>query len=143
MPGGCPGEIADVTADSAMITDIPSYTWSVVPALAQSGVRYFSSGPNYMPNLTDGGDRIGGALKAWGDKPFYWISPSGKEKILFWMAGRGYSWFHGLNMGELSLAEPPAGLRLHAASSTTRAIPTTWSRSATRPAATTAPPTRT
>jgi hypothetical protein len=91
-----------VTVDTAMLTDIPSYTWSLVPALAQTGVRYFSSGPNYMPNLNDGGDRIGGALKAWGDKPFYWASPSGKEKVLFWMAGRGYSWFHGLNTGKLS-----------------------------------------
>ncbi len=54
----------------------------------------------------DGGDRIGWALKAWGDKPFYWVSPSGREKVLFWMAGRGYSWFHGLNMG--SPAQGPA-----------------------------------
>ena len=91
-----------LTIDSAMITDIPSFTWSIVPALAQCGVRYFSSGPNYMPNLNDAGDRIGGALKACGDKPFYWLSPSGKEKILFWTAGRGYSWFHGLNLGKLS-----------------------------------------
>ena len=97
------GREAGVPVPSAMITDIPSYSWSVVPALARSGVRYLSSGPNYMPNLTDGGDRIGGALKAWGDKPFYWISPSGEDRILFWMAGRGYSWFHGLNMGSLSL----------------------------------------
>jgi len=92
-----------VPIDSAMITDIPSYSWSVVPALVQSGVKFLSSGPNYMPNLVDGGDRIGNALKAWGDKPFYWISPSGKEKLLFWMAGRGYSWFHGLNMGNFGL----------------------------------------
>jgi alpha-mannosidase len=88
--------------DSAMITDIPSYTWSLVPALAQSGVKYFSSGPNYMPNLPDSGDRIGHAFKNWRDRPFYWVSPSAKEKVLFWMAGRGYSWFHGLNMGSLS-----------------------------------------
>jgi len=92
-----------LTINSAMITDIPSYSWSVVPALVQSGVKYFSSGPNYMPNLPDGGDRIGNAMKAWADKPFYWVSPSGKEKLLFWMAGRGYSWFHGLNMGNLGL----------------------------------------
>lgn len=84
---------------SAMITDIPSYTWSFVPALALAGVRYLSSGPNYMPVLPDGGDRVGWALKTWADRPFYWVSPSGKEKILFWMAGRGYSWFHGLNLG--------------------------------------------
>lgn len=88
--------------DSVMITDIPSTTWSLVPILAQNGIKYFSSGPNYMPHLPDGGDRIGRAMQAWADKPFYWISPSGKEKILFWMAGRGYSWFHGLNMGSLS-----------------------------------------
>ena len=91
-----------VAINTAMISDIPSYTWSLVPALAQTGVRYLSSGPNYMPNLNDGGDRIGGTLKTWGDKPFYWASPSGKEKILFWMAGRGYSWFHGFNTGKLS-----------------------------------------
>lgn len=84
---------------SAMITDIPAYSWSLVSALAQSGVRYFSSGPNYMPILPDGGDRVGHALKTWADRPFYWVSPSGQDKILFWMAGRGYSWFHGLNLG--------------------------------------------
>jgi len=92
-----------VRVDTAMITDIPSYSWSLVPALAQSGIRYLSSGPNYMPKLADGGDRIGGALKAWGDKPFYWVGPSGTERVLFWMAGRGYSWFHGLNRGAIDI----------------------------------------
>lgn len=86
---------------SAMITDIPSYTWSLVPALALAGVLYLSSGPNYMPILPDGGDRVGWALKTRADRLFYWVSPSGQEKILFWMAGRGYSWFHGLNLGNL------------------------------------------
>jgi len=95
---------AGVAVDTAMITDIPGSTWSVVPAFAQSGVRYFSSGPNYMPFLPDGGDRIGNAMKAWADRPFYWVGPSGREKILFWMAGRGYSWFHGLNMGNIERA---------------------------------------
>ncbi|MBN1939316.1 MAG: hypothetical protein JW843_07010 [Candidatus Aminicenantes bacterium] len=91
-----------LTIDSVMITDIPTTSWSLIPVLAQNGIKYFSSGPNYMPRHPDGGDRIGQAMKAWADKPFYWVSPSGKEKILFWMAGRGYSWFHGLNMGSLS-----------------------------------------
>ena len=98
------GALAGTAVDSAMVTDIPSQSWSLVPALALAGVKYVSSGPNYMPSLPDGGDRIGWALKAWGDKPFYWLSPSGREKILFWMAGRGYSWFHGLNMGSLAKA---------------------------------------
>ena len=100
------GRTAGTAVDSVMVTDIPGQSWSFVPALALAGVKYVSSGPNYMPSLFDGGDRIGWALKAWGDKPFYWVSPSGQEKVLFWMAGRGYSWFHGLNMGSLRKAPP-------------------------------------
>ncbi|MGB4704859.1 MAG: glycosyl hydrolase-related protein [Candidatus Saccharicenans sp.] len=117
LTGLChPEELLEVTAfareleaagfpaiTSAMITDIPAYSWSFVPALAMAGVRYLSSGPNYMPMLPDGGDRVGHALKTWGDRPFYWVSPSGEHKILFWMAGRGYSWFHGLNLGNLTV----------------------------------------
>ena len=54
-----------------------------------------------MPGLPDRGDRIGHTLKGLGDKPFWWLSPSGRERLLFWMAGRGYSWFHGLNTGSV------------------------------------------
>ena len=77
----------DVTIDSAMITDVPGYTWGIVPVLAQSGVKYFSVGPNR-------GHRIGYTLSTWGDKPFYWESPSGRDSILCWVAGEGYSYFH-------------------------------------------------
>jgi len=94
--------------DTAMITDIPGQTWTLVPALARAGVRYLSSGPNYMPGLPDGGDRIGGTLKAWGDRPVWWESASGRERVLLWMAGRGYSWFHGLNGALLDPAHPRA-----------------------------------
>jgi alpha-mannosidase len=100
------GRLAGRPVDSVMVTDIPSQSWSLVPALALAGIKYVSSGPNYMPSLFDGGDRVGWALRTWGDRPFYWLSPSGGERVLFWMAGRGYSWFHGLNMG--SLAKAPA-----------------------------------
>ncbi len=63
-------------------------------------MRYFSSGPNYMPNLKpDGGDRIGSTLQEHGDRPFWWVSPSRRERLLMWVAGRGYSWFHGANLG--------------------------------------------
>ncbi len=77
----------DLTINSAMITDVPGYTWGIVPVLAQSGVKYFSVGPNR-------GHRIGYTLSTWGDKPFYWESPSGKRDILCWVAGEGYSFFH-------------------------------------------------
>ncbi len=72
-----------VPIESAMITDVPGYTWGVVPAFAHSGVKYFSMGPN-------GGDRIGHTIAAWGDKPFWWIGPSGRDKLLVWMTGTGY-----------------------------------------------------
>jgi len=94
------GRETGVAVRSAMITDIPGAAWTAVPALARSGVRYFSSAPNYMPFLPDRGDRVGGALRNWADRPFWWLSPSGAEKVLFWMAGRGYSWFHGMNAGK-------------------------------------------
>ncbi len=77
-----------IKIESAMISDVPGYTWGVVQAFADNGIKYFSVGPNT-------GDRIGNTLKVWGDKPFYWKSPGGKEKILVWVAGKGYSWFHG------------------------------------------------
>jgi hypothetical protein len=72
-----------VPVESAMITDVPGYTWGLVPAFAHSGVKYFSIGPN-------GGDRIGHTAAAWGDKPFWWLGPNAKDKVLVWMTGTGY-----------------------------------------------------
>ncbi|MFA7420781.1 MAG: glycosyl hydrolase-related protein [Melioribacteraceae bacterium] len=86
-----------IRIESAMISDVPGYTWGVVQAFADNGVKYFSVGTNE-------GDRIGNALNKWGNKPFYWESPSGKDKILVWLAGKGYSWFHhwDLTSGDIS-----------------------------------------
>jgi len=72
---------------TAVTSDVPGFSWGIVSALAQSGVKYFATAPN-------SGDRIGYTLQAWGDKPFYWASQSGKEKVLTWMAGASYSTFH-------------------------------------------------
>jgi hypothetical protein len=72
---------------TAMISDIPGMSWGIVPALAQAGVRYLTSGPN-------SGDRIGHFGVAWGDRPFWWRSPSGTDSILVWVTGTGYSLFH-------------------------------------------------
>jgi len=72
---------------TAVTSDVPGFSWGMVAALAQSGVRYFATAPN-------SGDHIGYTIKAWGDKPFYWSSQSGQEKDLTWMAGASYSSFH-------------------------------------------------
>ncbi|HEY6900224.1 MAG TPA: polysaccharide lyase family protein, partial [Puia sp.] len=78
-----------VKVDAAMISDVPGYTWGTVTAMAQAGIKYFSAAPNYF-------DRIGNILVQWEDKPFYWVSPSGKDKLLVWIPYRGYALSHGL-----------------------------------------------
>lgn len=87
--------------NSAMITDVPGYAWGIVPALAENEVKYFSIGPNHMPHKPHGGYQVGHTFEAWGDVPFYWESPSGKDKVLFWMTRHGYSWFHDWLLGKL------------------------------------------
>ncbi len=72
---------------SAMISDVPGYTWGLIPVLAQNGVRYLSIGTNTS-------DRIGHIISDMGDKPFYWETPSGKNRVLCWVHGKGYSMFH-------------------------------------------------
>ncbi|MCE7864350.1 MAG: glycosyl hydrolase family 38 [Bacteroidetes bacterium CHB5] len=89
---------------TAMSSDVPGYSWGTVESMAQSGIRYFSSGPNHMPHLPHGGYQVGYTLDVWGDVPFYWESASGKEKILFWMTSHGYSWFHDWSVDILSKA---------------------------------------
>lgn len=90
----------ELTIDAAMISDVPGYTWGLVPALAQSGIRYLSIGPNHI-------HRIGTTLEQWGDRPFYWVSPSGQERVLCWMAGKAYSWFHDSRVGILQRDSRP------------------------------------
>jgi len=92
-----------VKINSAMITDVPGLSWSMVPVLAQSGIKYFSDGPN---GPYTGGDRVGPSNHNWADRPFWWTSPSGQEKILFWMTGFGYgSLFKGVSLQNPSRSE--------------------------------------
>ena len=91
--------------NSAMITDVPGYAWGIVPALAENEVKYFSIGPNHMPHKAHGGYQVGQTFEAWGDVPFYWEAPSGKNKVLFWMTRHGYSWFHDWLLGKLRHTE--------------------------------------
>lgn len=86
------GRTCNVKVDSAMMSDVPGFSWGTVTAMAQAGIRYFSAAPNYF-------DRIGNFMVTWQDKPFWWISPSGKEKVLFWVPWTGYALSHVLKLG--------------------------------------------
>ena len=76
-----------VPIDSAMTSDIPGQTWGTVTALAHAGIKYFSTAPNYF-------DRIGVMMEQGENKPFYWVSPSGREKVLVWIPYKGYALSH-------------------------------------------------
>jgi hypothetical protein len=55
-------------------------------------VKYISDGPN--ASRTMDGDRIGYVRVQWENNPFYWLSPSGGERALYWGAQGGYSFGH-------------------------------------------------
>lgn len=87
-----------VPIESAMLSDIPGFTWGLVPVLALHGVKYLSIGPNF-------GHRIGLFLDDLGDRPFYWESPSGNQRVLTWVSGAGYATFHsGLGYSKITKA---------------------------------------
>src|SRR5580698_4841056 len=86
------GKRCGVQVDSAMMSDVPGFSWGTVTAMSQAGIRYFSAAPNYF-------DRIGTFMVTWQDKPFWWVSPSGKEKVLFWVPWTGYALSHVMKLG--------------------------------------------
>ena len=76
-----------VPLESAMISDVPGYTWGTAVAMAHAGVKYFSIGPNWC-------GRIGHTMVAWQDKPFYWETPDGRHRVLCWCPRMGYALGH-------------------------------------------------
>lgn len=86
------GKMCGVKVNSAMMSDVPGFSWGTVTAMSQAGIRYFSAAPNYF-------DRIGTFMVTWQDKPFWWISPSGHEKVLFWIPWTGYALSHVMKLG--------------------------------------------
>lgn len=79
-------KITGVPIRTMVQMDVPGAAWGITQAAFQNGIRGFFSFPNHV-------GRIGTIREAWEHKPFYWISPDGKSKILFyqaWPYGFGY-----------------------------------------------------
>jgi hypothetical protein len=90
-----------IRISNAMITDIPGITYDGLNNYTKNHIPYLSLGPNYVENLPDHGDRVGGVIKETGDQVFYWKpSLDSNEKLLVWTAGKGYSYFHNIQDGE-------------------------------------------
>jgi len=58
--------------------DIPGMSWGLIPVMAQQGVRYIMSWPNYVRS---------GYCHNLDEKPFWWVGPDGKSKVLFFQPG--------------------------------------------------------
>lgn len=70
------GKEHDIDIQTMFQGDVPGSSWGLAAQVNQTGIKYFLSGPNAS-------DRIG-STPNWQDKPFYWLSPSGTQKLLFW-----------------------------------------------------------
>jgi alpha-mannosidase len=87
----------DIKISNAMVTDIPGQAYAAFEAYTQQSLPFLSLGPNYVQNLPDHGDRVGGFINETGDQPFLWSPMSDSSKKLFvWTAGKGYSYFHNI-----------------------------------------------
>ncbi len=90
-------KITGVPIKTMVQMDVPGAGWGITQAAFQNGIRGFFSFPNHV-------GRIGSIREAWEHKPFYWVSPDGKSKILFyqaWPYGYGYA----LKGSKLNIAE--------------------------------------
>jgi hypothetical protein len=102
------GRRCGVKVDSMMISDVPGLIWGIVPSLAQAGVKYISDGPNASSGMV--GDRIGYVRVRWENHPFQWVSPSGRERAIYWGAQGGYSIGHHCGSIRDAIAELTAQL---------------------------------
>ena len=76
-------KVTGVPINTMVQFDVAGASWGITPAAFQMGIKAFF----YYPNL-------GNIRQPWENRPFYWISPDGKSKILFYQAfpyGFGYT----------------------------------------------------
>lgn len=73
-------KLSGIPIDVMVQVDLPGMAWGIVPVLAQEGIRYIMM----MPNGTRGNQNMTYALN---QKPFWWQSPDGKSKVLFFQPG--------------------------------------------------------
>ena len=60
--------------------DIPGMSWGLVPVMAHEGIKYIMSWPN---------STRAGYARVLDEKPFWWLGPDGRSKVLFFQPG-GY-----------------------------------------------------
>jgi alpha-mannosidase len=71
-------KLTGVQMNSVQQVDIPGVSWGLVPVMVQEGVKYIMSWPNTAR---------AGYSHALDEKPFWWVGPDKKSKILFFQPG--------------------------------------------------------
>ncbi len=79
--GGRMRKLTGAPIDTFQQMDVPGMSWGLVPVMAQEGVRYIMAWPNSC--------RAGQAHAGIDGRPFWWVGPDGKSKVLFLQPG-GY-----------------------------------------------------
>ncbi len=72
-------ELTGKKIETLVQVDIPGMTWGIVPVAAGLGIKYCLA-------MNNGSDRVGLSTD-FSFKPFWWQSPDGKSKILFFQPG--------------------------------------------------------
>jgi alpha-mannosidase len=72
-------KLTGIKFDTIMQVDIPGMSWGVVSAAARHGIPYVFI-------FNNGSDRVGLSMEL-SHRPFWWIGPDGKSKVLFLQPG--------------------------------------------------------
>ncbi len=71
-------KLSGIKINTLQQVDIPGMSWGMVPVMAQQGVRYVMNWPNFAR---------AGYTHEIDEKPFWWIGPDGRSKVLFFQPG--------------------------------------------------------
>jgi alpha-mannosidase len=72
-------ELSGTKIETLVQVDIPGMSWGIVPVAAKLGIKYCFA-------MNNGSDRVGLSTDL-SFKPFWWLGPDGKSKILFLQPG--------------------------------------------------------
>jgi alpha-mannosidase len=72
-------ELTGRNIETLVQVDIPGMSWGIIPVAAELGIKYCLA-------MNNGSDRVGLSTD-FSFKPFWWQSPDGKSKILFFQPG--------------------------------------------------------
>ncbi len=71
--------LSGVPMDTFQQIDVPGMSWGMVPVMAHEGVRHVMVWPNTV--------RAGPSHAGIDGRPFWWVGPDGKSKVLFFQPG--------------------------------------------------------